>query len=127
TSAAPFPNCWRAGETCSPSSAACDTDWSHFRPLRVDREEDWSDWLQHFIATSEHGHFARFALPRCGFGEASAWARPEVTREDATESRRADLVVRWRNGQRCHVEVKVGDQHLSKTVDTALELESKYP
>src|SRR5258708_3312707 len=30
-----------------------DRDWTTFRPLRLDREEDWSDWLDHLIATND--------------------------------------------------------------------------
>ena len=30
-------------------------DWSRFRPLRLSREEDWSDWLAHLIETSSTG------------------------------------------------------------------------
>ena len=34
------------------------TDWTTFRPLRREREEDWSDWLAQFIEDSEHGWFS---------------------------------------------------------------------
>jgi len=102
------------------------SNWSHFRPLRVDREEDWSDWLQHFIATSTTGHFShqlfsRLAAPSGGFGV------PEVLREDTVDDRRADLVIRWQDSTRTHVEVKVGDRSFAKTVETASSLEKKYP
>src|SRR6476646_7374272 len=33
-------------------------DWTSFRPLRRDREEDWSDWLAQLIEDSRTGRFA---------------------------------------------------------------------
>jgi hypothetical protein len=33
-------------------------DWSDFRPLRVSREEDWSDWLAWLLKTSITGFLA---------------------------------------------------------------------
>ena len=33
------------------------TEWSNFRPLRLSREEDWSDWLAYFIETNQHPYF----------------------------------------------------------------------
>lgn len=101
-------------------------DWSEFRPLRLDREEDWSDWLQHFIATSKCGAFSERLLGRGGPAATATYAGPEVWREDVTDDRRADLVIRWRDGSRTHVEVKVGDQNFAKTAETASKLESKY-
>jgi hypothetical protein len=103
------------------------SDWTTFRPLRTDREEDWSDWLQHFIGTSRSGHFSRELFSRSGFTEDAQCALPHVIREDVTEDRRADLVIQWSNGQHSQLEVKVGDQAFSKTSETASRLEHKYP
>jgi hypothetical protein len=33
-------------------------DWSLFRPLRLSREEDWSDWLSHLLERSRSGRRA---------------------------------------------------------------------
>src|SRR5690242_15149797 len=33
-------------------------DWRQFRPLRLSREEDWSDWLAYLIECSDTGAFA---------------------------------------------------------------------
>lgn len=104
----------------------CRATWSNFRPLRVDREEDWSDWLQHFIATSTTGRFAHELFGRA-FSDAGSCARPHVIREDVTEDRRADVVIQWIGGAHTQVEVKVGDQSFSKTAETAAKLELKYP
>jgi len=38
------------------------TDWSRFRPLRLSREEDWSDWLAYLIERSDKGVFAQSLL-----------------------------------------------------------------
>jgi len=97
------------------------TEWATFRPLRLSREEDWSDWLAHLMQTSTTGTLAR-AL----FGEWLAkvtddFARPEVKREQwtKTKDRRADLLVRWRGGPISHVEVKIGDENFDKTYETS--------
>lgn len=101
-------------------------DWSHFRPLRLGREEDWSDWLAFLIEMSSTGVSASYL-----FGETEtacdAYARPaKVEREVIAEPYRADLVVRWTNGGVAHVEVKIGDQSLEKTFATAKRLQESY-
>ena len=37
-------------------------DWTSFRTLRREREEDWSDWLAQLIEDSKSGRFASFLL-----------------------------------------------------------------
>lgn len=93
-------------------------DWSRFRPLRTEREEDWSDWLQHLVATATTATLLRHLV-----GEAIEGVPLSVEREVIAGRRRADLVVRWTNDLRVHVEVKVGDRNFSKTDDTAHALE----
>jgi hypothetical protein len=102
-------------------------DWTSFRLLRASREEDWSDWLQHFIATSRTGRFSQELFSHSGFTDGAPCVEPEVLREDVTEGRRADLVIRWADGQRSQLEVKVGDRAFEKTAETAGLLEAKYP
>jgi hypothetical protein len=102
-------------------------DWTAFRPLRADREEHWSDWLQHFIATSMSGAFSHQIFGRNSFAAAGECAQPRVLREDTAEARRADLVIQWRGALHTHLEVKVGDQSFAKTIETAESLERKYP
>jgi len=101
-------------------------DWQNFRPLRTDREEQWSDWLHHFIRTSTTGHFAHQLVSRSGFESPTPCANPVVHREESSEDRRADIVIQWRNGEHCHIEVKVGDLALEKTYDTASKLQQKH-
>lgn len=102
-------------------------DWAHFRPLRFGREEDWSDWLQHFLATSESGVFAYQLFGANRFAEAACCARPRVLREEVIDDRRADLVIEWKGKNYTHVEVKVGDRAFAKTAETASKLERRYP
>jgi hypothetical protein len=102
------------------------SDWTTFRPLRTDREEDWSDWLQHFIGTSRTGHFSQEIFSHSGFTDSAQYASPHVVREDVSEDRRADLVVQWSKDHHSQLEVKVGDQAFSKTSETASKLEHKY-
>ncbi len=102
-------------------------DWSHFRPLHVDREEDWSDWLQHFIASSQSGAFSWQLFNRSDLPSAGSCVRATVLREDVVQHRRADLVITWGDSTRTHVEIKVGDRGFSKTSETAAQLEKKYP
>jgi hypothetical protein len=97
------------------------SDWSAFRPLRLTREEDWSDWLAHLVATSKHGFLADMLLD-----DGSARAKL-VDREVTTvEGPRADLVIAWLDGRRSHIEVKIGDLAFEKTYDTATALQKKY-
>lgn len=101
-------------------------DWLSFRPLHTEREEDWSDWLQHFLATSRSGELARGLLQRTMLSTTAAYARPKVDREEVCGDHRADLVISWCDGARTHVEVKVGDLALAKTAVTAQQLEHRH-
>ena len=101
-------------------------DWNHFRPLRLSREEDWSDWLAFLIEKSETGVFAH-QLHQIPPFKPSAYAFPRnVEREVSFKSHRADIIVQWRDGHYSHIEVKVGDQSLLKTYETSRMLRKKY-
>jgi hypothetical protein len=99
-------------------------DRTGFRVLRREREEDWSDWLAQLIEDSKTSSFAeRF------FGRASAdsFVIKHVHREvPCDEGRRADIIVEWKDSSYTHVEVKVGDPNLDKTLDTARAIESRF-
>ena len=101
-------------------------DWTTFRPLALDHETDWSDWLHHFFAKSTTGQFAFELFGRSRFESAKQCALPSVKCEDVSEDRRADLVIAWVHGDYTQLEVKVGDLGLEKTYDTAHKLEQKY-
>lgn len=96
-------------------------DWLRFRPLRISREEDWSDWLAYLIEAAPNQLFAR-AL----FSHEIPTGPFIVEREVVAGQRRADLVIRW-TGCATHLEVKVGDDHFEKMNETALLLEAKAP
>ncbi len=90
-------------------------DWSRFRPLRLSREEDWSDWLAHLFQHSTTGRFAKLLL---GEGLVGTGRVAEAGREMVAGSSRADLVLDLEDGSWVHVEVKIGDPDLAKTPDT---------
>ena len=98
-------------------------NWSRFRPLQMDREEDWSDWLAHLIEKSKTGFFSRvlFGLSSPREGDAVI-----VDRETEHDGYRADLVIKWGDGNHLHVEVKTGDPNLEKTYGTALKMKKHY-
>jgi hypothetical protein len=97
------------------------TNWESFRPLRLGREEDWSDWLAHLLEGSRSGIFAEALLPAAGLSS-SEFRCPRVIREVATEDYRADLLVHWAPSRITHIEVKLGDTNFEKTYPTARQL-----
>ncbi|MBI5480262.1 MAG: hypothetical protein HY906_15465 [Deltaproteobacteria bacterium] len=103
-------------------------DWSTFRPLRPQGENDWSDWLAYLLESSDSGVFAHAWLgPVAGDGHAEH-ASPVVERELEVGDRRADLVIHWRSGDRhTHVEVKIDDPNLDKTFETARLVHDLWP
>jgi hypothetical protein len=103
-------------------------DWRKFRPLRLSREEAWSDWLGHLIEVSTSGRFACELLGSRGQHPSSAYALPLVEREvrAGQGEYRADLVIQWQSREIAHIEVKVGDQSFEKTFETAELLEKEY-
>lgn len=118
---------------------ASQVQWDDFRPLRLSREEDWSDWLAQLLQTSTTGTFARdlfleslgsaggdFIAPQVA-RELSAKPKPRLIMEVSDrERRRADLLVRWQSGAISHVEIKVGDEAFDKTFETAKWLCDRY-
>ncbi|BDG08593.1 hypothetical protein [Anaeromyxobacter paludicola] len=116
----------RWAEALAPLDEVSAIDWRNFRPLRLGREEAWSDWLAHLLEQSATGELAR-----CFLGTEFAVAdtrRPNVLREVRTANgeRRADLVIEWKSGEVLHIEVKTGDQDFDKTFETADLLSAKY-
>jgi len=96
----------------------CRHDWRNFRPLRLTREEDWSDWLAWLLEKSKTGIFGAHVFR----GTAEDMAGPVSVEREVTLSNgriRADLVVFLRSGKYVHLEVKIGDMDLNKTFDTA--------
>lgn len=103
-------------------------DWNRFRPLRLSREEDWSDWLAHLMETSRGGRLARLLLGGA-FPEGVDLGACMVTREERSQGgeRRGDLVVVWESGACAHIEVKVGDKAFGKMFDAGQKLHEMHP
>lgn len=95
-------------------------EWQHFRPLRLRREEDWSDWLAHLLATSKSGQLG-YKLFReiVDSKRQSDFSRPEVEREVVVRNRRADIVLVTGDRVGIHVEVKIWDLQFEKTGETS--------
>ena len=104
-------------------------DWSKFRPLRRDREEDWSDWLAWLLETSRNNpEFSADSLFAQQMScQVESFISPCVDREVCVEGRRADIVVTWKTAQKTHIEVKIWDQSFDKTFETAQKLHTKAP
>lgn len=96
----------------------CRVDWKCFRPLRLGREEDWSDWLAHLLDT-QTVNLAATLFGNDG-DRVLSWCREDPTDDGR---RRADLTIEWSANSHSHVEVKVGDSNYAKTFDTAACLE----
>lgn len=103
------------------------TSWARFRPLRLSREEDWSDWLAHLLEADPDGQLAQGIFGRFGWN-LEAYHPVQVEREERAidGSRRADLIIRWSSGSSItHVEVKIGDTQYEKTAETGEKLRVK--
>jgi hypothetical protein len=99
-------------------------DRTVFRVLRLEREEDWSDWLAQLIEDSKAGSFAARLF---GGTRADSFAVKQVHREvSCDEGWRADIIVEWKDSSYTHVEVKVGDPNLGKTLDTAVAIQQRF-
>ena len=106
-----------------------DFAWTEFRPLRLTREEDWSDWLGWLFSTSTEGELA-WRLFGEELGRSALFLRnPKVLREEASEDqqRRADILLLWQPKLGIHIEVKVGDEQFGKTLETGRKLREKHP
>ncbi len=95
-------------------------DWHSFRPLRLRREEDWSDWLAYLLATSKSGQLGyKLFGESVGSKRQDDFSRPEIEREVVVENRRADIVLVTGDRVGIHVEVKIRDLQFEKTGETS--------
>jgi hypothetical protein len=100
----------------------CRKNRSKFRPLRLSREEDWSDWLAFFLEES-NGNFIKELL---GLDNTKG-SEFVIEREYQVQERRADIVMTCRNKKvGIHIEVKVGDLNLDKTIETSEFMEGEF-
>ena len=101
-------------------------NWTNFRPLRLSREEDWSDWLAHLIHSSKTGCFSALLFGDILKSELTFSNPIFVKREDIQQGYRADIIIQWSNKSFTHIEVKTGDMNLAKTHETGKMLQEKY-
>lgn len=103
--------------------------WTKFRPLRLSREEDWSDWLAWLFGASSEGELACILFGNELGWPAHCFRNPKVLREDTSEDqqRRADILLLWQPLLGIHIEVKVGDEQFMKTLETGRKLRAKHP
>jgi len=101
-------------------------DWRKFRPLRLTREEDWSDWLGFLIEKSEGGVFSHYLFGDSDHRSIDYESPIRVMREVASSGYRADLIVEWKNQILTHIEIKVGDPNLAKTFITSRVMRSHF-
>ena len=102
-------------------------DWQHFRPLRLRREEDWSDWLAHLLESSKSGQLG-YKLFReiVGSNRQGDFSRPQVEREVVVGKRRADIVLVTGDRVGIDVEVKIGDRQFEKTSETSASVVNDF-
>jgi len=103
----------------------CRINSESLRPLRLSREEAWSDWLGYLLQTSRDVGFAAELFPQLEI-QNNPYHHPEVIREESTETHRADMVIHWDEGHSTHLEVKLWDESFLKTFSTASELHGKH-
>ena len=96
-------------------------DWVNFRPLRLSREEDYSDWLCHFMGTSTSSYFLNQCL---GLNKVVRVIKAE--REIGSEGYRSDIMLTLSDGTYIHIEVKIGDDSMQKTYNTAIAMQRLY-
>jgi len=102
------------------------TNWNHFRPLRLNREEDWSDWLAHLLEQSQTGTFAHHLFANHALTPDNFANPVKVEREVAYLAYRADLIIHWSNNHYAHIEIKIGDPNLQKTFATSKIMRNRY-
>jgi hypothetical protein len=102
-------------------------NWSKFRPLRRNREEDWSDWLAWLLETSQKGILAESLFAKHMNCQSELFISPNVKREEPLDGRRADIVIPWKTQLMTHIEVKIWDRNFDKTFETAKKLHETAP
>jgi hypothetical protein len=97
-------------------------DWDSFRPLRLSREEDWSDWLVYVM--EQVPELISRILNKNVFQNGAIIFFRELNLKD----HRADIIiVNDETKEGVHIEVKLHDTHYSKTPETCKQIEDRFP
>lgn len=97
-------------------------NWNNFRPLRLSREEDWSDWLIYLLTESKSGYFPYNLLKLYNFKKEDFMFPINYKREVFFEGYRSDIIIQWKHDIFTHIDVKIGDPNLDKTFTTAAKM-----
>lgn len=113
------------GPTDDPLQADWRTNQRESGPLRINQEENWSQWLAHLLRLAPPT--VRGMLFGSEFaGEPATVEREVHLRDPVSADRFADIVVFY-DEVGVSIEVKKGDEHYEKTTHTASLLESHFP
>jgi hypothetical protein len=92
-------------------------------PLRVNQEENWSQWLAHLLRSSS-GEFIDRLIGN-GFDDSPNEVRREIVFRDSTsKDRRIDILTEY-VGRGVSIEVKIDDESYRKTLHTARLIEKQ--
>lgn len=105
-------------------------DWSNFRPLNPEVENDWSDWLAHILETAPTGYFAKELLNKDSDWILTDYKAKRVERETSIpglaggeKNFRTDLLIYLIDETKhIHIEVKLDDSNFEKTRPTSKSL-----
>lgn len=98
-------------------------DWSNFRPLNLEDENDWSDWLAHILETAPTGYFAKELLDKDNDWILTDYKAKRVERETSIPGFRTDLLIYLIDETKhIHIEVKLDDSNFEKTPPTTKSL-----
>lgn len=118
---------WRAADSIFNEDPLA-TDWHSRRrstgPLRINQEENWSQWLAHTIRSAPPAFL--ISLFGTEFNQRSLSVEREVFLPDAGGTDRYVDILLSSGDRGVSIEVKKGDEHYGKTRHTASLVESQF-
>ncbi len=100
-------------------------DWSNFRPLNPEDENDWTDWLAHIFETAPTGYFVKKLLCKDNDRVMTRYEISAVERETELPKNedgifRTDILIYLKDeANHIHIEVKKYDTDFKKAYPTA--------